>query len=326
MGRVANRIAGGRFVLDGQEYRVPLNNGPNALHGGPTGFDKAVWEIVEVSEEPLPTVVFAHTSPDGDHDIQQALDGYEGYVGNERPQVIFAEIRDFDLSGLHFGDLPIVIDGNAREGGLRKQTLPSTRMGIVKIGHDCPVTPAASDQVFEIGERGAGHVAPGQLDLAGASAAHNHMWLHQPAAANRDQKAYEDRGARADREKRGGVRQAQQSQDAQNAAEDQEVDGQDIGQVARLGVIPEASEHVPADGRCKGERHNGLVEGSAEGRAPLQLPDQDSWQSAPDERERKFELPQQRCPEFEGRGRVGDVTTLVMRAIVLAGCRRCWLG
>lgn len=40
VGRVANRIGNGKFVIDGKEYNVPVNNGPNALHGGINGFDK----------------------------------------------------------------------------------------------------------------------------------------------------------------------------------------------------------------------------------------------------------------------------------------------
>ena len=43
IGRDGNRIAGGKFQLDGKTYQIPQNNGPNALHGGPKGFDKAVW-------------------------------------------------------------------------------------------------------------------------------------------------------------------------------------------------------------------------------------------------------------------------------------------
>src|SRR5689334_20241286 len=43
VGRVANRIAGGRFVLDGTEYSVPVNDGPNALHGGEGGFWGQIW-------------------------------------------------------------------------------------------------------------------------------------------------------------------------------------------------------------------------------------------------------------------------------------------
>ncbi|MFM7379002.1 MAG: aldose epimerase family protein [Erythrobacter sp.] len=73
IGRVANRIAGGRFVLDGEEYSVPANNGPNALHGGPGGFDKALWDIVAIGDTPAPFVRLAHTSPDGDQGFPGTL-------------------------------------------------------------------------------------------------------------------------------------------------------------------------------------------------------------------------------------------------------------
>jgi aldose 1-epimerase len=66
VGRVANRIAGGRFSLDGQDYRVPTNNGPNSLHGGTTGFDKVNWTIVATAEAPDPSVTLHYVSPDGD--------------------------------------------------------------------------------------------------------------------------------------------------------------------------------------------------------------------------------------------------------------------
>ena len=66
VGRVANRIAGGRFTLDGTPYRTPVNNGPNALHGGTKGFDKVVWRVVEQSGGVRPSVRLAYTSPDGD--------------------------------------------------------------------------------------------------------------------------------------------------------------------------------------------------------------------------------------------------------------------
>ena len=66
VGRVANRIAGGRFRLDGRDYQVPANNGPNALHGGPAGFDKANWQVLASGEEGQASVTLGHVSPDGD--------------------------------------------------------------------------------------------------------------------------------------------------------------------------------------------------------------------------------------------------------------------
>jgi aldose 1-epimerase len=72
VGRVANRIAGGRFSLDGAEYQVPLNNGPNALHGGPEGLDKANWRVLATGEGPA-SVTLGHVSPDGDQGFPGAL-------------------------------------------------------------------------------------------------------------------------------------------------------------------------------------------------------------------------------------------------------------
>ena len=70
VGRVANRIAGGRFELDGREYVLPRNNGANTLHGGECGFDKTVWEIV--AEAPG-SVTLRHVSPDGDQGFPATL-------------------------------------------------------------------------------------------------------------------------------------------------------------------------------------------------------------------------------------------------------------
>ena len=66
VGRFANRIAGGRFTLDGKAYQVPVNNGPNSLHGGKTGFDKVLWTVTKVSSGPSASVTMRYVSPDGD--------------------------------------------------------------------------------------------------------------------------------------------------------------------------------------------------------------------------------------------------------------------
>ncbi|XP_026080236.1 galactose mutarotase [Carassius auratus] len=75
IGRVANRIAKGRFVVDEKEYELAVNNGPNALHGGLNGFDKAVWTTEAVDNG----VKLSHFSPDGD----------EGYPGNLKASVTY---------------------------------------------------------------------------------------------------------------------------------------------------------------------------------------------------------------------------------------------
>jgi aldose 1-epimerase len=72
-GRVANRIAGGKFTVDGQDYTVATNDGPNALHGGvKRSLDKVVWKGEPFEREGERGVVFHYTSPDGE----------EGYPGN----------------------------------------------------------------------------------------------------------------------------------------------------------------------------------------------------------------------------------------------------
>ena len=66
VGRVANRIARGRFTLDGKGYQTPVNDGPNALHGGTQGFDKVVWTIVSTKGGAQPSVTLRYVSADGD--------------------------------------------------------------------------------------------------------------------------------------------------------------------------------------------------------------------------------------------------------------------
>ena len=80
VGRYANRIGGSRFTLEGREYPLRANDGPNHLHGGPTGFDKQVWRVGEQSDSSVTLSLF---SPDGQ----------EGYPGDLSVSVTYA-LRD----------------------------------------------------------------------------------------------------------------------------------------------------------------------------------------------------------------------------------------
>lgn len=62
-GRYANRIAKGHFTLDGTEYTLPINNGPNSLHGGPEGFHNQIWKLLDSSDD---TALFEYVSADGE--------------------------------------------------------------------------------------------------------------------------------------------------------------------------------------------------------------------------------------------------------------------
>jgi aldose 1-epimerase len=76
VGRYGNRIALGKFTLDGKTYQIPVNNGANALHGGPKGFDQYVWQAKEVPGG----VEFTHVSPDGDMGFPGTLTAHVKYT------------------------------------------------------------------------------------------------------------------------------------------------------------------------------------------------------------------------------------------------------
>ena len=65
VGRVANRIAGGTFELDGKTYHTPKNDGPNTLHGGPEGYSKRVWSVEPRKDHDGPSLKLTIGDPDG---------------------------------------------------------------------------------------------------------------------------------------------------------------------------------------------------------------------------------------------------------------------
>jgi aldose 1-epimerase len=83
VGRVANRIAKGRFTLDGKAYQVPVNNGPNSLHGGTKGFDKVLWTVAETHDGPSASVTFRYVSPGGEMGYPGTLIVTATYALNE---------------------------------------------------------------------------------------------------------------------------------------------------------------------------------------------------------------------------------------------------
>lgn len=87
VGRYANRIAKAKFTLDGVEYTLFANNGPNHLHGGKKGFDKVVWKASPVQAENALGVEFTHVSPDGD----------EGYPGRLTATVTYKLTNEDEL-------------------------------------------------------------------------------------------------------------------------------------------------------------------------------------------------------------------------------------
>jgi aldose 1-epimerase len=81
IGRYGNRIANGKFTLDGEEYTLPQNNNGQTLHGGPGGMDYVIWDVEKSGENGL---IFSYTSPDGE----------EGFPGELKVKMIYTLTDD----------------------------------------------------------------------------------------------------------------------------------------------------------------------------------------------------------------------------------------
>ncbi len=87
VGRYANRIGGGEFRLDGRVYHLPLNDGPNTLHGGTIGFNKVLWKATAAETAEGPSVTFTYVSPDGE----------DGFPGTVKATVVYTLLNDNGL-------------------------------------------------------------------------------------------------------------------------------------------------------------------------------------------------------------------------------------
>ena len=100
IGRYGNRIAKGQFTLDGESYQLPINNGPNSLHGGgPIAFHNRIWEANQIDEQ---NIEFTTTSPDGE----------DGYPGNIEVKVTYSMFADNGLKITYWAttDKPTVLN------------------------------------------------------------------------------------------------------------------------------------------------------------------------------------------------------------------------
>ncbi|CUW28247.1 MULTISPECIES: aldose epimerase family protein [Streptomyces] len=183
IGRYANRIAGGRFALDGRTYPLARNNGPNALHGGERGFDKQVWEVTPVAHG----LRLSRVSPHGE----------EGFPGRLAVTVTYTLTES---GALRIGyeavtDAPTVVNltnhtywnlsGSGRAGGHRLRLAASrytpVDADLIPTGEPADVTGSRFD--FRTARTvGSGYDHNFALDKGVTGAAEEVAELHDPAS------------------------------------------------------------------------------------------------------------------------------------------------
>jgi aldose 1-epimerase len=163
IGRVANRIGGATFSLDGKTYTLASNSGQNHLHGGRVGFDKIVWKAESGAREGRPVLVLRHTSQDGDEGYPGKLDVTVTYsvTADRALRIDYSATTDratpvnltnhayFNLKGEGQGD---VLD---HELTLYATRYTPTNSALIPNGTVAPVagTPLDFTQPHRIGER-----------------------------------------------------------------------------------------------------------------------------------------------------------------------------
>lgn len=174
VGRYANRIAYGRFSLDGKTYQLPINNPPNSLHGGDRGFDKVVWTAKPFERGDSVGLALSYVSPDGDQGYPGTVHADVTYTLTDRDELIIdyhatsekatpinlSQHTYFNLTGAERDVLDHVLTLNADHYTPDDSTLIPT-------GEIAPVpgTPFDFRQATRIGARI--HEANEQLRIAG---------------------------------------------------------------------------------------------------------------------------------------------------------------
>ncbi len=160
-GRVANRIAKGKFTLDGKDYTLAINNGPNHLHGGLRGFDKRVWKAEERKSKDGPSVRFTYTSADGEEGYSGALTAVVTYTltGDNALKIEYAATTDkttpVNLTNHNYWNLKGSGDVLSHEATFNASRYTPVDATLIPTGEIAPVggTPFDFTAPYAIGER-----------------------------------------------------------------------------------------------------------------------------------------------------------------------------